>query len=139
MDFGNGVRVDFDKKDGGNRWPDVTPARLGQGDPIHDLDGDQHRRPVVPRRAVSSYWSGLGAQRRTCVAVRLQLVPYSAAVSGTAQNQQPANGEQVGFFVTAGDARAKDVRGVTERSNVVSMPFPSGGGYFTFSSAFRRK
>jgi hypothetical protein len=44
-------------------------------------------------------------------------------------------GEQVGFFVTAGDARAKDVTIVRERSNVVVVPFPSdGGGYFPFTS-----
>ncbi len=42
-------------------------------------------------------------------------------------------GEQVGFFVTAGDARAKDVRMVTERSAVVAVPWPGGaGGVFTF-------
>jgi len=42
-------------------------------------------------------------------------------------------GEQVGFFVTAGDARAKDVRLVSERSNVVMVSFPTdGGGYYPF-------
>ena len=46
---------------------------------------------------------------------------------------QPSVGEQVGMFVTAGDQRAKDVRAVTERSNIVLIPFPSdGGGYFPF-------
>ena len=46
---------------------------------------------------------------------------------------QPAPGEQVGFFVTAGDARAKDVRVVTERSNVVLVPFPTdAGAYYPF-------
>jgi len=35
--------------------------------------------------------------------------------------------------VTAGDQRAKDVRAVTERSNVVLVPFPSdGGAYYPF-------
>ncbi|MEO8678130.1 MAG: hypothetical protein ABI665_03735, partial [Vicinamibacterales bacterium] len=42
-------------------------------------------------------------------------------------------GETVGFFVTAGDARAKDVRTVTARSSVVSVRWPGGsGGSFTF-------
>lgn len=42
-------------------------------------------------------------------------------------------GETVGFFVTAGDARAKDVRTVTARSAVVAVPWPGGaGGSFTF-------
>lgn len=43
-------------------------------------------------------------------------------------------GEKVGFFVTAGDARAKDIRTVTERSVVVSLPWPGGsGGTFEFT------
>lgn len=42
-------------------------------------------------------------------------------------------GERVGFFVTAGDARAKDVRTVTARSAVVAVPWPGGaGGSFIF-------
>ena len=58
---------------------------------------------------------------------------YSPAVWGELASHQPSPGEQVGFFVTAGDQRAKDVRAVTERSNVVLVPFPSdGGGYFPF-------
>ena len=45
-------------------------------------------------------------------------------------------GEQVGFFITAGDARARDVTIVRERSNVVMVPFPSdAGAVFTFSGA----
>jgi len=55
-------------------------------------------------------------------------------VWGELAGHQPAPGEQVGFFVTAGDQRAKDVRAVTERSNVVLIPFPTdGGAYYPFS------
>ena len=50
---------------------------------------------------------------------------YSPGVWGELAGHQPAPGEQVGFFVTAGDQRAKDVRIVTARSNVVLIPFPS--------------
>ena len=58
---------------------------------------------------------------------------YNAGVWGELAGHQPAPGEQVGMFVTAGDQRAKDVRAVTERSNVVLLPFPSdGGGYYPF-------
>ena len=42
---------------------------------------------------------------------------------------QPAPGEQVGFFVSAGDARAKDVHAVRERSNVVLVSYPGSGGH----------
>jgi hypothetical protein len=58
---------------------------------------------------------------------------YSPGVWNELASHQPAPGEQVGIFVTAGDQRAKDVRVVTERSNVVLIPFPSdGGAYYPF-------
>jgi hypothetical protein len=57
---------------------------------------------------------------------------YNPQVWGPLANHQPATGEQVGFFVSAGDARAKNVYAVRERSNVVVVPFPTYGGYFTF-------
>ena len=58
---------------------------------------------------------------------------YAPGVWGELASHQPAVGEQVGMFVTAGDQRAKDVRAVTERSNVVLLPYPSdGGAYFPF-------
>ena len=60
---------------------------------------------------------------------------YSPQVWGPLAGHQPAVGEQVGFFVTAGDERAKDVTIVRERSNIVVVPFPSdGGGYFPFAA-----
>ena len=47
--------------------------------------------------------------------------------------RQPAPGEQVGFFVTAGDQRMKDVSATHERSNIVVVPFPAAAGRtFTF-------
>ena len=45
---------------------------------------------------------------------------------------QPAVGEQVGFLVTAGDARNNGNVIVKERSNVVVVPFPGGAGAFPF-------
>ena len=58
---------------------------------------------------------------------------YTPQVWGALASHQPAVGEQVGFFVTAGDQRAKDVRSVSERSNIVVVHFPSdAGGYFPF-------
>ena len=45
---------------------------------------------------------------------------------------QPANGEMVGFFVTAGNERNNGAYSVKERSNVVLVPFPTNGGVFTF-------
>jgi len=47
---------------------------------------------------------------------------------GPMVGHQPQPGEQVGFLVTAGDARNNGNVAVRERSNVVSIAFPSGGG-----------
>jgi hypothetical protein len=78
------------------------------------------------------FWKGLARQ-----AVRHRGSPRTATQSwgvGELAGHQPAPGEQVGFFVTAGDQRAKDVRIVTARSNVVLLPFPTdGGAYYPFS------
>src|SRR5580700_4990726 len=49
---------------------------------------------------------------------------------------QPTVGEQVGFLVTAGDARNNGPTILKERSNVVVVPFPSASGAsFTLSAA----
>jgi len=46
---------------------------------------------------------------------------------------QPAPGELVGFFCTAGDARRKNVRLATARTAVVAVQFPSDqGAVYTF-------
>jgi hypothetical protein len=59
---------------------------------------------------------------------------------GPMQGHQPQIGEQMGFFVSAGDARGQ--RGVTslrERSNVVVVSLPAGDeGVFTFPSSSGR-
>lgn len=132
MDFrGDGVRVDFSKKDGPGRWPDVVPP--GWDGPLQYtlwmvvyIDGRWYTS------GGAEYWYGLDRQGGSPNEFAYNWY-YSPAVWGPLANHQPANGERVGFFVTAGDARAKDVRTVNERSNVVALPFPSGGGYFTFS------
>jgi hypothetical protein len=50
---------------------------------------------------------------------------------------QPHPGEQMGFFVSAGNARGETgVSSVRERSNVVVVALPAGdSGSFTFSLA----
>jgi hypothetical protein len=59
---------------------------------------------------------------------------------GPMQGHQPQVGEQMGFFVSAGDARGQ--RGATslrERSNVVIVPLPAGDeGVFTYPASRNR-
>lgn len=53
---------------------------------------------------------------------------------GPMDHYQPSVGEQMGFFVSAGDARGQGVvTSVRERSNVVVVPLPAGdSGVFTW-------
>jgi len=131
MDFtGNGLRIDFTKKDGGNRWPDVVPP--GWDGPLQytvwmvvNIGGRWYTSGGV------EYWYGLQYSGGPVSQFAYNWY-YNPQVWGPLANHQPANGEQVGFFVTAGDERVKDVTRVRERSQVVVLPFPSGGGYFSF-------
>ncbi len=133
MDFGGGgLRIDFSKKDGPGRWPDVVPP--GWDGPIQytvwmveNIGGRWYTSGGV------EYWYGLDRQGGPPSQYGYNWY-YNAQVWGPLANRQPANGEQVGFFVTSGDQRVKDARIVAERSNVVVLPFPGGGGYFTFAN-----
>ena len=136
MDFGDGIHVDFSKKDGANRWPDVVPAGWSGGIQytlwlVVNINGRWYTS------GGAEYWYGLDRQGGPASQLAYNWY-YSPDVWGPLANHQPANGEQVGFFVTAGDERAKNVATVHERSAVISMPFPSGGGYFTFSRSRTR-
>ena len=120
--------VDFDAK---NRWPEVTPGGWDGGIQytlwcVMNINGQWVTAGGV------EYWKGLARQGGPPSRLSSNWY-YSAAVWGELSSHQPAPGETVGFFVTAGDQRAKDVRAVTERSNVVLLPFPSdSGGYYPF-------
>ncbi|HZR24137.1 MAG TPA: hypothetical protein VFA59_11145 [Vicinamibacterales bacterium] len=137
MDFQNGVQVTFSKKDGAGRWPDVVPP--GWDGPLQytlwmvvNIGGRWYTSGGV------EYWYGLQYSGGPANEFAYNWY-YEPLVWGPLANHQPANGEQVGFFVTSGDQRVKDASRIHERSNVVVMPFPSGGGYFPFSGGVRTK
>jgi hypothetical protein len=131
MDFrGDGVRVDFSKKTGPGRWPDVVPP--GWDGPLqYTLWMVVYINGQWYTSGGAEYWYGLDRQGGPPNEFAYNWY-YSPTFWGPLANHQPANGERVGFFVTSGDQRAKDVRAITERSNVIALPFPSNGGYFTF-------
>ena len=132
MDFqSNGVRVDFSKKDGDGRWPDIVPP--GWGGPLQytlwmvvNIGGHWYTAGGV------EYWYGLDRQGGPPSQFTGNWY-YSPDVWGPLATHQPSVGEQVGFLITAGDERVKDVRAVTERSNVVMVSFPSdNAGFYGF-------
>jgi hypothetical protein len=132
LDFASsGVSVQFTKRDGPGRWPDVIPPGWTGGIEytlwmVVNVNGHWYTSGGV------EYWNGLGRSGGPPSLFTSNWY-YSPAVWGPLATHQPTPGEMVGFFVTAGDARAKDVRAVTERSNVVLVPFPSdGGAYYPF-------
>jgi hypothetical protein len=130
----DGALVEFSKKDGAGRWPDVTPPGWDGAIQytlwmVENINGRWYTSGGV------EYWYGLSRQGGPPSQYGRNWY-YSADVWGPLANRQPGVGEQVGFFVTAGDARAKDITIVRERSNVVLVPFPSdGGAVFSYAAA----
>jgi hypothetical protein len=131
-----GVHVEFSKREGAGRWPDVTPA--GWDGPLQYclgiamlIDGTWHVTAPI------QFWSGLDASGGNVG----DPAPKDNGLRGTVHGdwcysaewgpmqRQPAPGEQVGFFVIAGNVRGvDDVVSVRERSNVVVVPFPDARG-----------
>ena len=119
----SGVHVEFSKQ---ASWPDVLPP--GWTGPL------QYTLWIVIK--VNGVWHTSG-----CIEFWRVLWENGGPVTGYAQNwyydpirwgpmtgHQPSPGEQVGFFVTSGDARNNGPYAVKERSSVVVVSFPSGGG-----------
>ena len=125
----NGVHIEHTKQ---NTWPDVP---FGTGNLQYTLwivlnvNGQWYASGCI------EYWRGrpLAGGPPSQYAQNWYYDPRRwAPMTG----HQPAVGEQVGFFVTAGDARNNGVFFVKERSQVVLVPFPSDAGQtFRFSSA----
>ena len=121
----DGVAVEFSKKNGPGRWPDVTPP--GWDGPIQytlwiamNIGGRWHTCGTI------EYWNGLAASGGDVT--RNNQIAANWTYQCGPMARQPAPGEQVGFFVTAGDQRLKDVAAVHERSNTIVVPFPASAG-----------
>jgi hypothetical protein len=136
----NGVYVEFSKKDGPGRWPDIVPPGwdgaleycLGLAMLI---DGVWHVSAPI------QFWNGLTVAggnvgdpsvRDNGIAGTIHGDWFYSGEWGPLQ-RQPAHGEQIGFFVVAGNVRGvNDAVSVQERSNVVVVPFPDvNGAVFT--------
>jgi hypothetical protein len=121
--------VDFDKRTGGGRWPDVP---FGTGNLEYTLGMCVNISGQWNCSATVQFWFGrdLAASGR----------PNEIAINwwydrrwGNLMGYQPAMGETVGIFVAAGNLRDSGTVITKERSNVVLMPF--GGSYQATAAA----
>ncbi len=133
--------VDFDRRDGPNRWPDVLPK--GWKGPLQYTLG----MCVNPTGAqwycsgVVQFWYGRVLTDSGSPSRVGQEWFYDPARWGPINFYQPRDGELVGIFVGSGNlrdggnfTRASCPR-VCERSNVALIPWSTGGGpSYTFSN-----
>jgi len=130
----NGVHVEFSKQSGPGRWPDVVPP--GFSGPLQytlgmvlNINGQWYASAPV------EFWFGLDRSGGP-PSQFAQNWFYDPGRWAPMTYHQPAVGEQIGFFVCAGDCRNTtngDKSPVKERSNVVLLPNPGdGGGTFRY-------
>jgi hypothetical protein len=133
LDFrSSGLHIDFTKRDGPNRWPDI-PFGVEGGSLqytvwiVLNINGQWYGAGCV------EYWGGLDRSGGP-PSMYSQNWYYDPIRWGPMSSHQPAVGEQVGFLITSGDARhLNDFVGLHERSNIVTVPFPSdNGAIYTF-------
>ena len=123
--------VDFDKRTGAGRWPDVG---FGAGSLEYTLGMCVNIQGEWNCSATVQFWSGrdLGASGRPD---EIGINWWYDARWGRLVHYQPAFGETVGIFTAAGNLRDNGNVITKERSNVVLMPF---GGSYSLSAAARR-
>jgi hypothetical protein len=123
----NGVSVDFN-----NNWPMVTPPGWTGGIQytvwaVVNVNGRWYTSGFI------EMWQGRDGTGAPILSDFARNWAYDSRW-GPMMGHQPQPGEQMGFFVSAGDARGfSGVTSVRERSNVVVVPLPAGdNGFFGF-------
>ena len=107
-------------------WPSVRPPGW-DGDLQYTLWIVLKIGGVWHTSGCIEYWRGL-YESGGPVTKYAQDWYYDPIRWGPMAGHQPAPGEQVGFFITAGDSRNNGPVAVKERSNVVVVSFPSASG-----------
>jgi hypothetical protein len=130
-----GISVDFTKKHGPDRWPDIYPP--GFDGPIQYCLGmawkiDGHWYASAPIEMWNERPEGGGPPGEYALNWF-----YNPARWAPMTFHQPQPGETIGFFVVAGDVRGfNSNQKYQERSNVVLVPMPDGGGAtYTFGAS----
>ncbi len=117
-------RVEFDAK---SRWPESTPPGWAGGIQytlwmVRNVGGQLYTSGGI------EFWIGRGTDACGPVTDYIPNWFYSVGQWGPLASGPLAAGEQVGFFVTQGDERAKDVHTLRERSQVVVVTWQGGSG-----------
>lgn len=142
----DGLAVDFDKRNGPNRWPDVVPE--GWGGPIQfslglalRVNGQFYASAPVEfwNDAAPSQAGPLQDQSLTCETGTGHIHCnwfYAADRWPHLSQAHPVAGDKVGVFVVSGSVRNNAYK-VKERSDIVwvTLPAPGQTAVFTFDSA----
>lgn len=134
--------VDFDRRDSGDRWPDVTPAgwsgalqyTLGM---CVQVTGQWYCSGVV------QFWYGRTLSDSAPPSAVGYEWFYDPVRWGPMFLHQPAEGELVGLFVSSGNTRdggnftRASCPRVCERSNVVLLPWTNGFASYAYSTAVK--
>jgi hypothetical protein len=130
MSSSAGLSVEFTTK---ASWPDVVPP--GFAGPLQytvwavvNIDGRWYTAGFI------QMWRGRPSTGAPILANFATNWAYDPVRWGPMASYQPHAGDQMGFFVSAGNARGEGgVSSIRERSNVVLIPLPAGdNGYFPF-------
>lgn len=137
VEYGGGaVVVDFDRRTGPNRWPDVMPPGF-DGPLEYTLGLCLNINAHWYCSAAIQYWFGRDPGASANIA---QDWFYDPLRWGPMAGYQPAEGETVGWFVCEGDCRDNvtgDGSPLQQRSNVALIPFSGNPASYTFSNALR--
>jgi hypothetical protein len=127
---GFSMRVDFDRRTGSNRWPDVIPPGWVGGlqytlGICRNFSGDWHCSAVV------QFWYGRTLDDTAPASRFWREWWYDSARWGPLASIRPVEGETMGVFVASGDLRQRffsqaSCPRVCEISNVAMVPFTSG-------------
>ena len=128
--------VDFDRRTGPNRWPDVG---FGDGTLQYTLGMCLNINGHWYCSGIVQFWFGRELEasgRPNEIAVAWF---YDFARWGPMTGHQPAPGEVVGLFAAAGNLRGAGYSGITcprvcERTNVALVPWPGGSASFGSSA-----
>lgn len=133
----SGLHIEFSKKDGPDRWPDVIPP--GWTGPIQYTIWFGALVNGAPTFAACLNWWHGRSDNESGPVTDPQHYPRNLwYLNDALKGHAPSVGETLGCFLTAGAARGiagNYATAVRERSNVVTFTMPSGSGQtFTYSS-----